>query len=58
MIAFILAAGASTRLKPNTLSRHKCLLEIFDNKKKRSKCLSEIFLVENCFFGDLGGGDI
>ena len=33
MIAFILAAGASTRLKPNTLSRHKCLLEIFDNKK-------------------------
>ena len=33
MIAFILAAGASTRLKPDTLSRHKCLLEIFDKKK-------------------------
>ena len=33
MIAFILSAGAGTRLKPNTLNRHKCLIEIFDNKK-------------------------
>ena len=33
MIAFILAAGPCTRLKPYTLSKHKCLLEVFDNKK-------------------------
>ena len=33
MIAFILAAGTSTRLKPNTLTKHKCLIEIFNNKK-------------------------
>jgi|TARA_Y100000034_G_scaffold17207_1_gene18784 choline kinase len=33
MIAFILAAGASTRLKPYTLNKHKCLIEILDNKK-------------------------
>ena len=33
MIAFILSAGAGTRLKPNTLNKHKCLIEIFDNKK-------------------------
>ena len=33
MIAFILAAGAGTRLEPYTLSKHKCLLEVFDNKK-------------------------
>ena len=33
MIAFILAAGSCTRLEPYTLSKHKCLLEVFDNKK-------------------------
>ena len=33
MIAFILAAGSGTRLEPYTLSKHKCLLEVFDNKK-------------------------
>ena len=33
MIAFILAAGTGTRLEPYTLSKHKCLLEVFDNKK-------------------------
>ncbi len=33
MIAFILAAGPGTRLEPYTLSKHKCLLEVFDNKK-------------------------
>ena len=33
MIAFILAAGASTRLKPYTLNKHKCLIEVLDNKK-------------------------
>jgi len=33
MIAFILAAGASTRLKPYTLKKHKCLIEVLDNEK-------------------------
>jgi choline kinase len=33
MIAFILAAGASTRLKPYTLNKHKSLIEVLDNKK-------------------------
>ena len=33
MIAFILAAGPSTRLTTLTLSKHKCLLEIIDNLK-------------------------
>ena len=33
MIAFILAAGPSTRLTTLTLNKHKCLLEIIDNLK-------------------------
>jgi len=33
MIALILAAGASTRLKPYTLNKHKCLIEVLNNKK-------------------------
>ena len=33
MIAFILAAGPCTRLRPDTINKHKCLLEVFDNKK-------------------------
>lgn len=33
MIAFILAAGPSTRLTTLTVNKHKCLLEIIDNLK-------------------------
>jgi len=33
MIAFILAAGTSTRLRPYTLNKHKCLIEVLNNEK-------------------------